>query len=60
MKVSMEQKARWRVRIAFAFFFFVLIILSVGAYLVSDLGNFKEMKADETQYLRGNGNPGGE
>jgi hypothetical protein len=51
VKISVEQKEKWRVRIAFAFLFFVLIILSVGAYLVSDLGNFKKMKADETQDL---------
>jgi hypothetical protein len=51
VKISVEQKAKWRVRIAFAFSFLVLIILSLGAYLVSDLGHFKKMKADETPDL---------
>jgi hypothetical protein len=52
VKISVEQKAKWRVRIAFAFLLLFLIILSVGAYFVADLGRFKEMiAASETQDL---------
>jgi hypothetical protein len=52
VRTSVEQKAKWRVRIAFAFLFFFMIILSVGVYFVTGLGNFKEMTAArETQHL---------
>jgi hypothetical protein len=52
VRTSVQQKAKWRVRIAFAFLFFFMIILSVGVYFVTGLGNFKEITAArETQHL---------
>jgi hypothetical protein len=42
-----EQNANTRVRIAFLFLFVFMIVLSVGAYFVSNLGKLQEGKAAE-------------
>src|ERR1700680_682337 len=45
METPLNQRASTRTRIAFLFLFVLMIVLSAGAYIITDLGRFQEIIA---------------